>query len=289
MELSWDDARLFLAVAETGSFSAAAISLKLGQPTVSRRIGNLEEDLGLVLFNRGRRGTTLTEEGARLVPHVRQMARWAAEFEAEVSATESTATGKVTIAAPPGIGTDIVVPFAGSLRETHPELSLELLAGIEYLDLTRGDADLAFRSKPSDDPALVTLATYEAQLIPMCTPEYAESLPDNATPADIDWICWGRPYLHLMPRPRLEELIPDFEPVFASDDYLLQLQGCEEGIGAMFLPRNDERLFKKRDLVEVELELPEIVGRMHLVCARSLRYVPRIVAVLDALDRYLGR
>lgn len=289
MEISWDDARIFLEVAETGSFSAAAISLKLGQPTVSRRIGNLELDLGLVLFNRGRRGTTLTEEGARLVPHVRQMARWAAEFEAEVSATERTATGKVTIAAPPGIGTDIVVPFARSLRETHPELILELLAGIEYLDLTRGDADLAFRSKPSDDPALVTLSTHESSVVPMCTPEYAESLPDNATPADIDWICWGRPYLHLSPGPQLSELIPDFEPVFASDDYLLQLQGCESGIGAMFLPRNSDRLFKERDLVELELSMPELVGRIHLVCARSLRYVPRIVAVLDALDRYLGR
>lgn len=289
MNISWDDARLFLAVAETGSFSAAATSLNLGQPTVSRRIGNLELDLGLALFHRGRRGTELTEDGARLVPHVRQMARWAAEFEAEVSTTESTAAGKVTVAAPPGVGTDIVVPFALSLRETHPELTIELLASIEYLDLTRGDADLAFRSKPSDDPALVTLATYEAQVAPMCAREYATSLPEDPTLPEIDWICWGRPYQHLTPRPELEELIPGFEPVFASDDYLLQLQACEAGIGAMFLPRNDDRLFKQRELVELELDLPEIIGRMHLVCARSMRYVPRIVAVLDALDRYLAR
>ena len=64
---SWDDVRIFLAVAEEGSFSAAALKLELGQPTISRRVAMLEESLGYPLFRRGRRGTAITKGGERLL------------------------------------------------------------------------------------------------------------------------------------------------------------------------------------------------------------------------------
>ena len=80
MNISWEDAQTFLAVAEKRSFSAAARALEVRQPTISRRIANLEERLGTQLFRRGKQGAALTDNGARLLPAAEQMARWAGEF-----------------------------------------------------------------------------------------------------------------------------------------------------------------------------------------------------------------
>ncbi|WP_237077857.1 helix-turn-helix domain-containing protein [Myxococcus xanthus] len=72
MDISWDDARLFLAIAETGSFSGG-----IGQPTVSRRLAALEYAVGASLFRRGVDGAVLTAAGERLVSPAKKMAEWA--------------------------------------------------------------------------------------------------------------------------------------------------------------------------------------------------------------------
>ena len=78
-EVNWQDIRLFLAVAEAGSFSAAARNLKLGQPTLSRRIAELEQELGQPLFSRFSQGCQLTALGQKLLPAAKQMAIWMKE------------------------------------------------------------------------------------------------------------------------------------------------------------------------------------------------------------------
>ena len=79
MDISWEDAQTFLVVAEQHSFSGAARFLGLGQPTISRRIANIERRVGCQLFLRDKRGAELTSDGARLLPAAQQMARWAGE------------------------------------------------------------------------------------------------------------------------------------------------------------------------------------------------------------------
>ena len=74
MKLRWDDLKLFVAVHEQGSLSAAARVLKLGQPTLSRRIAELEEAIG----------TVLTAAGSKLLPAAQSMAEWANEAELQV-------------------------------------------------------------------------------------------------------------------------------------------------------------------------------------------------------------
>ena len=83
MDISWDDARLFLAIAETGSFSGAARRLRIGQPTVSRRLAALEYAVGATLFRRSVDGAALTAAGERLVLPAKKMAEWAGELHRE--------------------------------------------------------------------------------------------------------------------------------------------------------------------------------------------------------------
>ena len=103
MGLRWDDVKLFVTVVEQGSLSGAARLLRLGQPTLSRRIGELEEAIGENLFERGSGGVTLTQAGEKLLPAAQRMAEWAHQAEQNISQKTRLPEGKIRIAAPPGI------------------------------------------------------------------------------------------------------------------------------------------------------------------------------------------
>jgi len=69
------------------------------------------------------------------------------------------------------------------------------------------------------------------------SPAYAATVPQPARLADLDWITWAFPYEHVPPRPMLEREIPNFEPAFASDNYLVQRSALHAGLGAMILEK----------------------------------------------------
>ncbi len=284
MDISWEDARIFLAVAETGSFSAAARRLKLGQPTISRRIADFEFRLGQVLFHRGRRGAELTPDGARLLPAAQQMARWAVEMERAASQRGQQPQGKVRLTAPPGVAHDFLVPFCVRFQRRNPRIKLELLSSIEYLDLNRGEADLAIRQRPPSQRGLMLLRSLTTPVAAYAAPDYVQSLPHGYGLADVDWIGWAAPYDHLPPGPQLAALIPDFEFAFTTDSHLLQQRACALGQGAMFMAQLERPWLPTAALTRLELpELPPLSNTVHLVCPSNARYIPRVRVVIDGL------
>src|SRR5687767_8462856 len=128
MDIPWDDLQLFLAVAEDGSMSAAARRMRLGQPTVSRRVGALEHRLGYALFRRNVEGVQLTAAGERLLAPARRMAEWAGEVTRASSSVDHNPAGIVRLTAPPGVAWDFVAPFAAWLHKKHPTIRLEVLS-----------------------------------------------------------------------------------------------------------------------------------------------------------------
>src|SRR4029077_11731284 len=99
MDVSWDDLRIFLAVAEAGSVSGAPRQLKLGQPTISRRLAEMEQGMGSRLFARGVGGAALTSAGERLLAPAKKMAEWAGEVARAAEAGEAVPQGLVRITA----------------------------------------------------------------------------------------------------------------------------------------------------------------------------------------------
>src|SRR5882672_78581 len=100
MDISWEDVRLFLAVADHGSLTEAARRLRVGQPTVSRRLAELEESLGYPLFDRSVEGTALTSQGERWLEPAQRMAEWAGELRSTAELTDSAPAGIVRMTAP---------------------------------------------------------------------------------------------------------------------------------------------------------------------------------------------
>jgi DNA-binding transcriptional LysR family regulator len=294
MNTSWEDAQTFLAVAEKRSFSAAARFLGVGQPTISRRIADLERKLGSQLFTRGKQGTELTDAGARLLPAAEQMARWAGEFGRLAQGAEEKPAGVVRVAAPPGLAVEVLAPLAKLARTRLPEIRLEVLASVDYIDLSRGSADLAIRTRPPQEPELTTLhsATFEIGIF--ATAEYHEKLERRLAKTepsgspfrieDLDWITWSFPYQDVEPRPMLERAIPNFAPVFASDNYLVLKSALATGMGVMVLEKQGlARSPSANALVEIDLGFSLPPSSYYLICAKSMRYVPRVRAVADLL------
>jgi DNA-binding transcriptional LysR family regulator len=288
-DISWDDARLFLAVAERGSFTAAAEALALGQPTLSRRISDLEYQLGFTLFHRGKRGTTLTSDGERLVPAARQMARWAAELGRSIAGREQAPSGRVRLTMPPGLAVDFGAAFCKSLRSKYPELEVELLSSIAHLDLARGQADIAVRTREPTEPELAAIHRVRMPIGAFAHRSYAERLGPTPRPEELAWITWSYPNEHLPPRPQLAALIPNFRPAFASDDYVVQKRACALGMGVLLLPRVRHPFEPDEGLVLIDCGLPLPEGEMFLVCAKSMEHVPRVRAVAHELIREFDR
>ena len=289
MDLRWDDLRLFLAVHEQGSLSGAARMLKLGQPTLSRRMAELEETVGEALFERQSHGSSLTAAGEKLLPAAQSMAEWANEAALSVTSQTYLPEGKVRIAAPPGIAYEVIAPVAAKIRQQHPKIWIEVLSGIETLNLRRGEADLSLRTRKPTDADLLCVDEVTSSMRAYTAKAYAAQLPPHAGLADLDWICWAAPYDSLQTNQELNALIPNFKPAFTSDDFLVQIAACKAGLGAMVLPQALHRyagLRELENLQELDIDLgPAATGELFLVCHKRHRHLPKVQLVMDFISR----
>jgi DNA-binding transcriptional LysR family regulator len=286
LKLSWEDARVFLAVAEHRSFSAAAKALGVAQPTISRHIQQLETMLEQQLFERGKHGASATEAATKLLPAAEQMAKWAAEFNRQALGVGNAISGVVKIAASPGVAVEQLGPFAARLLAVEPDITLEVSSSIEHIDLTRGDADIAIRTQYPKESELVVMHTAHSQPIVVSSKAYADTLKQPCSWRDLKWVTWSSPYLNVTPRPILEKLIPNFEPVFSSDDYLAQKAAVICGVGAMIIGKPigfDLPNFIRSELVEIDIGVTIPRAEFYIVCAKSMQQVPRVRVVIERL------
>jgi len=290
VDIPWDDLQLFLAVAETGSVSGAARRLKVGQPTVSRRLAALEYRLGHALFRRSVGGAALTSEGERLLGPARKMAEWAGEAGRAAESKDASPRGLVRVTAPPLVCADFLAPFAGWLRGAHPGLRLEVISTMQVLDLARGEAELALRGAPPSQPELTAVAGFEFENAVYVSKSLAKRLPKKPKLAELPWIAWSPPWELLPPNPQLERLIPGFVPSFTSDNILVHVAAAEAGAGAIVRPKVLHRFSRPSPLVALDADLgPFARGPMYLVCAKSALDIPRIRKVAELLEAELAK
>jgi DNA-binding transcriptional LysR family regulator len=282
----WDDLRLFLAVAETGSFSAAARQLKLGQPTLSRRIADLEEQLGSALFIRQNQGCVLTALGESLLPGAQQMAQWAQQMAVTLSQTPQLAQGKVRIATTPSIAFVVIPQVMKQLSLRHSEIEIEVLSGTELLSLARGEADISLRtsSGKTESNELLCLATIASEMLIYAHPDYVKTLSDQPKLEELRWISWPENFDHLSLNQILKQKIPNFRPAFSSDDFNVQMSACAAGIGAMVLPKALHFHPLLNALVPINIDISAYgAGELNLVVHKRQAYLPKVQIVINAI------
>jgi len=142
---SWDDIRVFLAVARAGTLAAAARTLEVDYTTVGRRVRALEGDLGITLFERLRDRFVLTEAAERLRESAERMEEEALALERRALGADRTVSGVLRVATTDALAQIIVLPAIRLLHARHPDVRVHLLTGGARLDISRREADVALR------------------------------------------------------------------------------------------------------------------------------------------------
>jgi DNA-binding transcriptional LysR family regulator len=148
VKFDWNRARAFLVTAEEGSLSAAARALGMAQPTLGRQVDALEQELGVVLFERVGRGFTLTPSGLELLDHVRAMGDAANRVSLTAAGQSQSIEGKICIAASETYAAILLPPIIAKLRQVEPGIHIEIVASTKASDLLRREADIAIRNFP---------------------------------------------------------------------------------------------------------------------------------------------
>ncbi len=143
MAQSWDDLRVFLAVARQGSLSAAGAGLTLDPATIGRRIARLEAALGAPLFLKSPQGYALTEAGERLFPHAEEAEQAMTHAEDAVRGQADRLSGTVRIGAPDGCANFLLPQVLAQIVSRHPGLEVQVVALPRVFNLNRREADLA--------------------------------------------------------------------------------------------------------------------------------------------------
>ncbi len=143
----------FLAVAREQNITAAAESLFLSQPTLSRQLKDLEDELGKQLFIRGKRQITLTEEGMILRKRAEEIMELVKKAEDEISLSDAVIAGDITVGAGETDGMRILTKTVNALRKEHPLIHFHVVSGDKVNvieDLDRGLIDFGLLFGPVD-------------------------------------------------------------------------------------------------------------------------------------------
>lgn len=290
--VDWERQRAFLAVMSEGSLSAAARRIGIAQPTVRRRIEELEAQLGAALFTRSPSGLLPTERAHSLSEHARAMAMAADAFVRSASADAHEVAGTVRISASDVIAIEVLPAILSELMGTHPALVIELSPSNRNEDLLRREADIAVRMVPPRQEALLARRIGVVVLGLHAHPDY---LARRGTPATLDdlrnhaliGVERDSPALRSLQDQGFDVRIEDF--AFRSESDLAQLAAIRAGLGLGFCQTG---LGARDGLVRLLPEALVFNLETWVVCHEDLRNVARVRAVFDALvaglQAYIG-
>jgi DNA-binding transcriptional LysR family regulator len=176
---------MFANVVEARSFSEAARRLKVPISTVSRRVAELEDQLGVGLLERSTRNLRLTDIGAEIFEHAQRSAEIGEAVGNIVSNQSLTVSGMLRLSAPPSISDTLLAPLVGAFQASYPDVRVQILVTDRFVDHIAEGVDLVFRLGPLKDSSLVArkLLTYRHQLV--ASPAYIDRVKPPQTPRDL--------------------------------------------------------------------------------------------------------
>ncbi|WNG48181.1 LysR family transcriptional regulator [Archangium minus] len=286
--MDWDDLRIALAVVRHGSLSAAARALGTTQPTVSRRLDAFERRTGAKLFERAKEGLTPTPLCAALIEGMDRMEEGALTVERRLAARDTGLQGSITVTSLDWFGDYVMAPIMARFGGLHPLVSLALINDGRRYNLSRGEADIAFRPGVFDQEDIIERKVAEIAFGLYASPAYLEQhgLPDFGSG------CAGQSILMLhetAPRTPLTDwlrnIAPDARSILRTNGIWSQLAAAESGEALAVLPRLlvDKRLTLRR----IETPRPGPVLTVRMGVHQDMRKTPRMRAFMDFAVREL--
>lgn len=231
---------IFARVAESGSFSEAARRAATPVSTISRRVAELEDQLGLRLFERSTRSLRLTDIGAEILEQARRGAEVGEAVDSIVSNRLSEVRGTLRLSAPPNISENLLAPLIGAFRAAYPAVEVQVLVADRHVDHISEGIDLALRLGPFADSSLVTrpLLRYRHRLV--ASPDYLEGRRAPTHPNELSdhpllaFAYWSQQYRWTLECDGISETV-SFRPQVTMNDFmgLATLLAAGGGIGEL--------------------------------------------------------
>ncbi|MGQ5901367.1 LysR family transcriptional regulator [Serratia sp. IR-2025] len=253
--------RVFVQVAEMGSFIRAAHALEVPRASVSAAVQQLETQLGVRLLHRTTRQVRLTADGEQLLERLRPLLAEVEDIDQSFQASQRQASGRLSVDVPSRIARRLIAPALPSLLRRHPHLQLVLGSADRAIDLVQEGVDCAVRVGDLHDSSLVMRPLGHIALINCASPAYLSEFGHPLHPADLAEGHWsigyashktGResPWEYLTGDGHTQRLdLPSRVVVNNAESYIAC---CRAGLGLMQIPRYDvQHLLDAGELVEV--------------------------------------
>ncbi len=285
----WDNVRFFLAAARAGSLNAAARNVGASQPTMSRRIAELERNVGAALFDRHRDGLSLTEVGRGIMERALALEEAALALDRKILAHSNGIAGPVRVTATEGIGSLWLTPRLRAIADQHRELQLEILLDNAAVNLLRREADIALRLSRPSTPDLIARKVGELSFGLFASQGYCAQYGEPKSLGELSRHSLVDVALRQNAPDQAWHRVLDGEPRIAltTNSTVAQLAAVRAGYGITLMPRYVSGYYD--DLVAI---LPEANWRrseLWLVAHTDLRTTSRIRLVFDAIAEFCAK
>ena len=284
-EFDLNEMAIFVRVVESGSFTGAAKALGLPKSTVSRKITQLEERLGVRLIQRTTRSLSLTDTGSAYHEQCSRILGEIEEANAAVTQMQSTPTGTLRITAPVLFGSTALSSLISEYMELHPQVNIDLILSDQRLDLVQEGIDVAFRVGHLEDSSLIGRYLGDVTAMLCASPEYIERHGTPKHPNDIHqhqviaasgWTQWS------LKGPEGQEVNINTKPRLTVNDlsslYTLALAGT--GIAALPVLISASAI-KKKNLVPVLCDWPFEAHPIHTLYASNRHLSAKVRTFVD--------
>ncbi|HWU97603.1 MAG TPA: LysR family transcriptional regulator [Oxalicibacterium sp.] len=282
--MEWSDVRIFLAVVRSGSFGGAARTLGVSHPTVGRRIKTLEDAAEQALFRRTKEGLVLTDTGDALMTLAESMENSALAIERRLAGNHERLEGILRISSAEWFAGYVLAPVLAELTRRHPAVVPEVIASYRLTNLSRREADVAFRIVPFTEPDIVQRRLMSMPYGLYGSAETAYAMRND--PASVGLILMNTAQSHYPDVAWLLDRFPLSRRVFTSTSRAVQAQMCLNGMGIAVLPRPLGDATSGLQRIEMPDQPPSRdiwVGYHH-----DLRHMDRLRAMLDIADTMLS-
>jgi DNA-binding transcriptional LysR family regulator len=289
VKFDWNRARAFLVTVEEGSLSAAARALGMAQPTLGRQVDALEEELGVVLFERVGRGLTLTPSGHELLDHVRSMGEAANRVSLAAAGQSQSIEGTIRIAASDVHAAILLPPIIAKLRRMEPGIEIEIIASSQSSDLLRREADIAIRNYQPTEPELIARKLRDMSARLYAHPGYIERIGNPKLPYDLrhaDFISIDRTGVYIKGLNTLGLGLTERNFPIMTANYLVMWELVKHGLG---IGIQDGLIGDAEPLVRRVLpDLEPLIFSIWLVTHREVNTSRRVRVVYDLLAQELS-
>jgi DNA-binding transcriptional LysR family regulator len=284
-EFDLNEMAIFVRVVESGSFTGAAKALSLPKSTVSRKITQLEERLGVRLIQRTTRSLSLTDTGSAYHAHCSRILADIEEANIAVTQMQSTPTGILRITAPVLFGSTVLSGLVAEYMELHPQVNIDLVLSDQLLDLVQEGIDVAFRVGQLEDSSLIGRYLGDVKAMVCASPDYIAKFgkpnhPDEIAKHQIiaatGWNQWS------LKGPEGQEVNVNIKPRLKVNDlsslYTLALSGA--GIAALPVLIAASAI-KSKNLIPILCDWPFEAHPIHALYASNRHLSAKVRSFVD--------